>query len=258
MMVKVLIVEDEMPSARKLKAFIDKVATDFEVVDILDSVSQAVAFLKQEKVDLIFLDIHLSDGNSFSIFEQVKVQTPIIFTTAFNQYALDAFQQVSVDYLLKPLEKERLIQAIQKFRDIHLNPQKSSPQINYEDLGKLILNSVQTKEYQERFMVHYRDVIRSITVDEVAAFYAENKTVYIVARDGRQYDLHITLEQLESKLNPKDFFRANRKCIVHIQSVREAVVYSKSKLKLNLDPSLPFDVIISIDKTPKFKQWLSK
>lgn len=257
-MVKVLIVEDEMPSARKLKAFIEKIAPDFKVMDILDSVTETVQFLGNNTCDLIFLDIQLSDGNSFSIFEQVKVETPIIFTTAFNQYAIDAFKQVSVDYLLKPLEMERLSQAIKKFRKIHLTTNAFVPTINYQELNKILSNSIQSQAYQQRFMVHYRDVLKAITVEEIAAFYAENKSVFILTIKGHKYDLPMTLEQLEGKLNPKCFFRANRKCIVHIQSVKEAVVYSKSKLKLNLVPPLSFDVIISIDKTPKFKQWLSQ
>lgn len=257
-MVKVLIVEDEMPSARKLKAFIGSVAPDFEVVDILDTVNLTIQFLSKNVVDLIFLDIHLADGNSFSIFEQIKVETPIIFTTAYDKYAIDAFELMSVDYMLKPLSKKRLEQAIQKFRQIHLSPSALSGYVNYQDLNEIVLKSLASHEYQVRFMVHYRDVIKAISVEEIAYFYAENKYVYIVTIDGNEYDLPNTLESLEEKLNPKYFFRANRKCIVHIQSIKEAVVYSKSKLKLNLIPPLPFEVIISTEKSSKFKHWLSR
>ncbi len=256
-MIKVLIVEDEMPSARKLNALVNSIAPDFEVIDILESVQQTVDFLKSTQVDLIFLDIHLSDGNSFSIFEQVTVDTPIIFTTAFNQYAIDAFQQMSIDYLLKPFEKERLSQAIEKFRRIY-SIQQEQNQFDYQQLTQLIQSNLQQNEYQERFMVQYRDKIKTVKVDDIASVYAENKSVFITTFDGHSYDLPNTLEQLEAKLNPKYFFRANRKCIVHIKAVKDAVVYSKSKLKINLEPALPFDVIISTEKTPRFKQWLSK
>ncbi len=256
-MIKVLIIEDEMPSARKMNALIGMIAPDFEVVDMLESVQESVQFLKQNKVDLIFLDIHLADGNSFAIFEQIKIETPIIFTTAFNQYAIEAFQLISVDYLLKPIEKERLEQAITKFRKIHMTEQ-SAPVVDYQEINRIIAKSVNAKDYQERFMVHYRDKIKTIKVDDIASFYAENKSVFITLFDGHSYDLPNTLEQLEEKLNPKSFFRANRKCIVHIKAVKDAIVYSKSKLKLNITPTLPFDVIISTEKTPKFKQWLNK
>ncbi|WP_066627977.1 LytR/AlgR family response regulator transcription factor [Labilibacter marinus] len=256
-MVKVLIVEDEMPSARKLNALIGIIAPEFEVVEILDSVQETVQFLNNNKVDLIFLDIHLADGNSFTIFEQIQVETPIIFTTAFNQYAIDAFQQVSVDYLLKPIEKERLEQAIGKYKKIHLNSQASTV-VDYQQINQIISQSLNKPEYQERFMVHFRDKIKTIKVDDIASFYAENKSVFITTFDGHSYDLPNTLEQLEEKLNPKYFFRANRKCIVQIKAVKDAVVYSKNKLKLNIEPPLPFDAIISAEKSPKFKQWLSK
>jgi DNA-binding LytR/AlgR family response regulator len=258
-MTKVLIVEDEMPSARKLKTFIKQVAPDFEVVDILDSVGQTIEFLKGEKVDLIFLDIHLSDGNSFSIFEQIKVEIPIIFTTAFDQYAIEAFQQVSVDYLLKPLVKERLEQAIEKFRKFHQSGYKQNEQqFDYQALNKLIENNFRQTEYQERFMVHFRDKIKTIHVAEIASFYADSRSVFILTYEGHIFDVAFTLEQLEAKLNPKFFFRANRKCLVHIKAVKDAVIYSKSKLKLNVQPELPFEVIVSSEKTPKFKQWLSQ
>ncbi len=256
-MIKVLIVEDEMPSARKLNTLVSQIAPDFEVLDILDSVQQTVGFLKENQVDLIFLDIHLSDGNSFGIFDQIEVDTPIIFTTAFNQYAIEAFQQVSVDYLLKPFEKERLQQAIAKFRRVYLVKEPQS-NINYQELNQIIRSSLNKKEYQERFMVQFRDKIKAIKVNEIASFYAENKSVFITTFDGHSYDLSSTLEQLDAKLDPNIFFRANRKCIVHIQAINDAVVYSKSKLKLNIEPELPFEVIISTEKTPKFKKWMNR
>ncbi|WP_075603616.1 LytR/AlgR family response regulator transcription factor [Saccharicrinis aurantiacus] len=256
-MTKVLIVEDEMPSARKLKNFILEIEPNFEIVDILDSVSTTVSFLENNTVDLIFLDIHLSDGNSFDIFKKTDVEVPIIFTTAFNQYAIDAFKQISVDYLLKPLDKELLRSAINKFNKIYHSANKAAP-FNYEQLKELLTQSKQNKEYQERFLVHYRDKIKSINTSEIAAFYADNKYVFIKTFDNQNFDTNFTLEQLEHKLDPKHFFRANRKCLIHINSIKDAVVYSKSKLKLNINPELPFEIIISTEKSPKFKQWLSQ
>lgn len=256
-MTKVLIVEDEMPSARKLKNFILEIEPNFEVVEILDSVSTTISYLSEHTVDLIFLDIHLSDGNSFDIFKKVNVETPIIFTTAFNQYAIDAFKQISVDYLLKPLDKELLRSAINKFNKVYV-PQTSADQFNYDQLKDLIAQSTEKKDFQERFLVHYRDKIKSINSLEIAAFYAENKYVFINTFDGKTFDTNFTLEQLEQKLDPKVFFRANRKCLININSIVDAVVYSKSKLKLNIKPQVPFEIIISTEKSPKFKQWLSQ
>ncbi len=255
MRTKVLIVEDEMPSARKLMAFINDLEPEFEIVDTLDSVSQTIEFLKSNKVDLIFLDIHLADGNSFSIFKAIEVETPIIFTTAYDQYAIEAFKQNSIGYLLKPLSKEDLKVSIEKFKK---GRQESSSGIDYKLLGQLIQKSHSKDDYQERFMVHYKDKIKSITIDEIAYFHAEGKYVFLTLHSGQSYDVNLTIEQLESKVNPGIFFRINRAYIVNIKAIKEASVYSKSKLKLTLIPEANEDVIISSSKTTKFKQWLNQ
>lgn len=257
MKTQVLIIEDELPSARKLSNFIQQLEPDFEVVDILQSVHDSVQFFKSKSVDLIFLDIHLADGNSFNIFKEVQVDTPIIFTTAFDQYAIEAFKQNSIGYLLKPLSKEALKLAIQKFKNIAVSQSATSNVIDYKLLGELISQQKST-EYQERFMVYYKDIIKTVMVEEVAYFYADSKAVFMTLRDGKSYDLNFSLEQLERKLNPKYFFRANRKFIVHIQSVKEASVYSKSKLKLNLQPPSEIVLIVSSEKATRFKQWLNQ
>lgn len=253
---RILIVEDELPSARKLSTFIQLLEPDFEVVDILQSVKDAVTFFKNETVDLIFLDIHLADGNSFSIFKQVQVDTPIVFTTAFDQYAIEAFTQNSIAYLLKPLSKTDLRTAIDKYK-AQKALQSGSSVFDYKMLGDMIAQQ-KTVEYQERFMVHFKDKIKAVMVDEVAYFYADSKAVFMTLHDGKTYDVNFSLEQLEEKLNPKYFFRANRKFIVHIQSVKEASIYSKSRLNLHLKPSLPVEVVVSSEKASKFKLWLNQ
>jgi len=257
MKTKVLIVEDEMPSARKLRAFLEKIEPDFDVVAILESVQQTVEFLSENTVELIFLDIHLADGNSFAIFDQMEVHTPIIFTTAYDQYAIEAFTQNSIGYLLKPLSKEKLEMVIAKFKQMQPSPQKSEPAIDYQQLGKIIAQQ-QKPDYQERFMVYYKDKIKTIPVEEIAYFYADGKAVFMSLHNHKTFDLNFTLEQLEAKLNPRYFFRANRKYIVNIKAVKEAMVYSKSKLKLHLSPDAPTDVIVSSLKASAFKQWLSQ
>lgn len=256
MKTKVLIVEDEMPSARKLKAFIEDVEPDFEIVEILDSIAQTVLFLSSNSVDLIFLDIHLADGNSFNIFNQIEVNTPIIFTTAFDQYAIEAFKQNSIGYLLKPLSKGDLKASINKYKKNHSNSAPSN--FNYQVLEQLIKKESNQEDYQERFLIHYKDVIKSIMVDEIAYFHADGKNVFISTHSGSTYDINFTLEQLEHKLNPKNFFRINRGYIVNIKAIKEAIVYSKNKLKLNLIIGSPDDaLIVSSLKTTKFKNWLN-
>ncbi len=255
-MIDVLIVEDEMPSARKLKAMIESQAPDFNIVNILDSVSSSRDFLSSQQVDLIFLDIHLADGNSFELFETINISTPIIFTTAFDQYAIQAFDQNSIGYLLKPISAQKLEAAIAKFREQH--QRKDAGTIDYQLLGKAIAQQQEQPDYRERFMVHYRDKIKTIAVNEVAYIYAENRGVFICTNEGRIYDINQTLEHLTEELNPRQFFRANRKFIISIQSIVEAHLYSKNKLKLELRPPASDEVIISSERATKFKNWLAR
>ncbi len=257
-MIKVLIVEDEMPSARKLKSYIENLTEDFEILAILDSVSETVSFLQENKVDLIFLDIHLSDGNSFKIFDEVIVETPIIFTTAYDQYAIRAFEQVSVDYLLKPLEKEKLAKSIDKFRNVYAHVDENKDVFDYKKLNDKVLETLHSQDYKSRFLVHYRDKLKVVSVDQISAIYYDNRTVFIMTFKNESYEFQTTMESIENELDPKYFFRANRKSIVNIKAVEDAVLYSKNKLKLNLSTKLPFDIIVSSEKTPKLKQWLNQ
>ncbi|WP_053404621.1 LytTR family DNA-binding domain-containing protein [Persicobacter sp. CCB-QB2] len=257
-MTKVLIVEDEMPSARKLQTFISQIRPDYEVVNILESVKETVDFLTETEVDLIFLDIHLADGNSFSIFDQLEVHCPIIFTTAFDEYALQAFTQYAVDYLLKPLSRGKLLEAIEKYEKMFggRTAQEGSSNLNYHQLSELI-QSGKPIEYKQRFMVYYRETIRTVSVEEIAYFFAESKSVFLMTREGQYYDINYTLDQLEQELDPKNFFRANRKFLIMIDAVKEASAYSKGKLKLFMAPEAPSEVFISAEKATRFKQWLN-
>lgn len=255
-MISVLIVEDEMPSARRLKSMLELVAPDFIVAEITDSVVSTVAFLKRQPVDLIFLDIHLADGNSFQLFEHLTISTPIIFTTAYNQYAIQAFDHNSIGYLLKPFGLEKLKSVIDKYMNTCQN--NGNPSIDYQLLGRMIAQQQNIPEYRERFLVHFRGKLKTIPVNEVAYIYAENRGVFISTHEGRIYDINLTLEQLADELNPRQFFRANRKFIVSVLSIVEVHLYSKSKLKLELHPAANCEVIISSEKATRFKQWLAK
>lgn len=258
-MYKVLIVEDEAPSARKLKMLLGKLSDEFEVIALLESIEESLEFFETgEQLDLIFMDIHLSDGNSFEIFEQIDIDTPIIFTTAFNQYAIQAFKQNSVDYLLKPINLSDLENSINKFKKIY-GSYKEHPEasIDYQLLGKLVAQQV-TPEYKERFLVSYRDELKSISTDDIAFVFAESKAVFIQVKDGKIYDINYTMEQVENNLNPKSFFRINRKYIVQIDVIKNVSWYSKSKLKVLTDPETPSELFVPADKISRFKEWLNK
>ncbi|MEH0153074.1 LytTR family DNA-binding domain-containing protein [Limibacter armeniacum] len=257
-MISVLIVEDEALSARKLEKLLHEVEPDFSVVKVTDSISSTVDFLTNEEVDLIFLDIHLADGNSFEIFKRIEVATPIIFTTAFDQYAIEAFQQNSIDYLLKPIALPELEKSIKKYFRFHspVTVDKSES-IDYQKLGQIVLNQL-VPEYKERFMVFVRDQIKSIKAEEIAYFFAESKAVFFTTFGGKTYDTSYTLDQLEKELNPKLFFRANRKYIIQMEAISEVVQYSRSRLKVNTKPESQMEIIIPLERTSKFKQWLNQ
>lgn len=254
-MIDVLIVEDEMPSARKLKSMLEKLAPDFNIVSMLESIAETVDFLKSNSVELIFMDIHLADGNSFEIFKHIDINTPIIFTTAFDQYAIKAFDQNSIGYLLKPLSMEKLQQAIHKYRE---QAKSSAPKIDYQQLSSLIAQNQASPSYRNRYLIHFRNKIKAIDVDDIAYFYAENRGVYIRTFQGQLFDINSTLESLSEELDPNIFFRANRKYLVNIKAINEAHIYSKSKLKLELSPASEDDVIVSSERASKFKHWLAK
>jgi DNA-binding LytR/AlgR family response regulator len=250
-MLKVLIVEDEFPAAKRLIRLLEQVDPTIEVLDTLDSVERAVAWLKQHQADLIFLDIHLADGNSFSIFEQVTVKTPIIFATAYDKYAIQAFKLNSVDYLLKPIEREELAQSLAKYRDTR---QTQAPL----DVEALLRAMQPQHEYQKRFMVTAGDKIKSVPIEEVAYFFGQQKYVFLTTKDNRQYIVDFTLGKLEDMLDPQRFFRINRQFIISFDAIASMFAYSKSRVKIELDPPGEIEAIVSIEKAPRFKEWLNR
>lgn len=258
---KVLIVEDETPAAEQLAQFVRRYDSSVEIVDVLDSVDDSVEFLSRNPdLDLIFLDIHLSDGSSFDIFNDVKVCAPIIFTTAYDQYAIKAFKVNSIDYLLKPIKYEDLSAAIDKFHSLRGNNTAAAPQSEPPiDLAAMqtMLQSL-THNYKKRFLIKAGEVIRFTTVEEIAYIYAEGKITYLVDNERRKFIIDYTLEELESLLDPKIFFRANRKIITKISSIRKIVNYQNSRLKITVHPEFMTDIIISREKTPLFQKWLDR
>jgi DNA-binding LytR/AlgR family response regulator len=248
----VLIIEDEKPSARRLKRMLEKL--EVTVHQMLHSVEEAIQwFANNPHPDLIFLDIQLSDGLSFEIFDEVTIKSAIIFTTAYDEYALQAFKLNSVDYLLKPIDEEELRAAVQKFRE--LKPAGRNVQLTFDDIKKLLVNPLE-REYKKRFTTTIGQHIKMIPVDEIECFYSENKGTYAHTVDGRDYLLDTTLEQLEEELEPASFYRVNRTFIVSINAINDIISYTNSRLQLKLNNYKAQDVIVARERVKDFKLWL--
>ncbi|MGL4584633.1 MAG: LytR/AlgR family response regulator transcription factor [Flavobacterium sp.] len=253
-MISIVIVEDEKPAARSLVRKLEKLG--YSSMINLSSVEEAVVWFGSNKEpDLIFLDIQLSDGLSFEIFEQVNINSSIIFTTAYDEYALRAFKLNSIDYLLKPIQEDELKQAIDKFQ----NNRTAIFGFNQQfDLFKQFMSTSNAVEYKERFAVKVGAQIKIILRAEIVCFYSENKATYVQTTEGRNYIIDYTLEELEKMVDPVDFFRMSRKFIVSIHSIKDIYSYSNSRLKLTLVNLESEDLIVSREKVTDFKKWIEK
>lgn len=250
---KVVIIEDEQLLADELEELLREVDLGIEVVAKLDSIATSVEWLRANTCDLIFLDIHLNDGLSFSIFDQVSITIPVVFTTAFDSYSIKAFELNSISYLLKPIEIEPLSRAITKYRSLQPVLSPISQLMEYLHLG-----DSQGKSYKKRFILAMGVVQKPVEAGDIAFFMADNKHLFAFTRDGKKYFYDSTLAKLAEELNPKQFFRINRKYYVNINSVRELLPYSKSRIKVRLTPETEDDVIISYARANDFKLWLSE
>ena len=253
-MIRVLIVEDEELAAEKLDILLQKSNKEVKLLATLDAVESSLDWLANNPApDLIFLDIHLSDGLSFSILEKLNLNIPVIFTTAFDHYAVKAFKHNSVDYLLKPFGLDDLNLALDKY-DERINA--SSELIDLKSLIQDLKGAGEHK--QKRFLVHKGPKIITIGVEEVAYFYAADKMVYLKDFKGNDHIIDFTLDKLEFIIDPACFFRINRKIIVNVNAIQELYYYSKSKLKVILQPDASFDVFVPIEKTSRLKKWLNQ
>lgn len=248
---KVIIIEDEKLSADHLTVLLQKSDTSIDVINYFDAIAASVmAFKKGLNADLIFMDIHLADGNSFEIFNQIKLEIPVIFTTAYDNYAIQAFKQNSVDYLLKPVALPELQFAIDKFK-------KQQQTVN-KDLISTITNAYKqiNKEYKTRFLVKLGQTIDSIPIEEIHHFETKESLSFLVTNKGNNYLIDYTLDQLETMLQPKKFFRINRKIILHIQSIEKVSTYFNSRLSI-ATKFLDNDArIVSRERVNDFKEWL--
>ncbi len=248
----VLIIEDESFAADKLEGLLMEIDPGMVVKAKLGSIKESVKWLIQHTVDLIFLDIQLSDGISFSIFEQISINTPIIFTTAYDQYAVKAFQLNSISYLLKPIRRQELTESLKKYQSL-----KSA---FYIDFDRLMANiQGRDPEYKKRFLIQIGEKIRKIEITEIAYFYVLDKAVFLKTFQGNAFPVDYTLDKLEILINPEKFFRINRKYIVSMDSISNMVAYSRARVKLDLKPKPDeeCDTIVSIDRSADFKKWLN-
>jgi len=251
-----LIIEDEKPAARLLQRKLEKL--NIAVETMLHSVEESVNwFSNNEHPDLIFLDIQLSDGLSFEIFEKVDIKSAIIFTTAYDEYALKAFKLNSIDYLLKPIDEDDLDVAVAKFkmRLPKIESETKNLQLDFEQIRQMLSNPF-GKSFKKRFTVKIGQHLKVITTDEIECFFSENKGTYIHTFDNRNYLIDSTLEILEQDLDMKNFFRVSRKFIVPLPAIKEIQVYTNSRLKVILPSYKEDEVIVSREKVQDFKTWL--
>ncbi|MEY4432298.1 MAG: hypothetical protein RLZZ44_428 [Bacteroidota bacterium] len=248
----IIIIEDEKPAARLLQRKIEKLG--YGITTLLHSVEESLFwFQNNDHPDLIFLDIQLSDGLSFEIFEKIDIKSAVIFTTAYDEYALRAFKLNSIDYLLKPIDEEELATAISKFANQF--QANSVSNLDFEAIKRMLVNPV-SKEYRKRFSVKIGQQIKVIDVVEIECLYSENKGTYIHTLDNRDYLIDSSLEVVEAELDPKDFFRISRKYIIPLQAVKEIQLYSNSRLKISLPTYKADEVIVARERVSDFKEWL--
>lgn len=249
----ILIVEDEEPAALRLKKILTEIEPNAKILDSLVSVRSTLQWLSTHAApDLILLDINLADGSSFEIFSQTDVESPVIFITAFDEYAIQAFKVNSIEYLLKPVKKEELVSALNKYKKFYAN--KSA----VPDL-KALMDTLRENQdpYKKRFLIRYGEHIKAIDIDEVSYFYTEEKINFLKTKDNHSYHVDYNLDKLETMLDPKRFFRINRQFIISIESIGEMFAYSKSRVKVVLKPPINMDTIVSTERSPHFKEWLS-
>jgi two-component system, LytTR family, response regulator LytT len=252
-MMNVLIIEDEEPAAKRLQKMLKEIEPGTTVLENIVSISSGIKWFKNNPApNLVFSDIQLSDGLSFEIFKAVEVTSPIIFTTAYDQYAIEAFKVNSIDFLLKPIKKEDLEKAVAKYKRV--TAAAPAPMI---DISKILQSfNPGATEYKKRFVVRYGEHIKTINIEDVVYFYTEDKVNFLCTRDARRFVIDFNLDSLEAALDPKTFFRINRQYIIGIHSIAEMVAYSKSRVLIKLNPPAKHETIVSTERSADFKHWL--
>jgi len=258
---KVLIVEDEELAVKKLQKTLATVDSTAEVVGVANSIRASVNWLESNPApDLILMDIELADGQSFEIFDKVEVKSTVIFTTSYDEFALKAFKVNSVDYLLKPIQKEDLEAALEKFKKMkHLYGSPNGSQaINVDSLIKELQSKLQPKEFRKRFLVKHAQKLVSIEVEEISYFYSDGRLNFFKTKDNKKYVVDYTMDELEEMLNPEVYFRISRSFYVSIDSVDQIHDYFGNRLLLNLKPAVDKEALVSREKVTEFKKWMGK
>ncbi|GET27857.1 LytTR family DNA-binding domain-containing protein [Prolixibacter sp. SD074] len=251
---KILIVEDEPLAAERLETMIREYLPEVDVAGPFDSIRQTAAWLKKNGApELGFFDIQLADGLSFEIFEQAEVTCPVIFTTAFDEYALKAFKVNSVDYLLKPVDKKELFSALGKYGRLFKQQDKQGS-VSTEAIDQIY--RMMTRNYRSRFLIRVGEHLRPLDIADVVYFYSQQRSTFVLTREGKSYDLDFTLDQLEQELDPKQFFRVNRSALVRLDAIGDVLIYSGNRLRLKLVKEPDEPVLVSREKVSSFKQWL--
>ena len=252
---KAVIIEDEHVAAQNLQRLVSQLADDIQVIAVLQSVEESIEWLSLNSApDVVFMDIHLADGSAFSIFEKVQISCPIIFTTAYDEYALKAFEVNSIDYLLKPINRNNLERAVLKLRSL-----VTSKTDNSEMISSMLAAFKQTKTiYKSNFLIPHKDKFIPLAIQNIACFYSENKMVKIITEDNLTYNMDSSLEDLYTQLDPAQFFRANRQYIVSHKAIKDISVWFGSKVSINLSVTVPEKIIVSKARVSEFKTWFTK
>jgi two-component system, LytTR family, response regulator LytT len=251
---KILIVEDEDLAVKKLQKTLFAVDARADVVGVTDSIKNTVEWLTANpQPDLILMDIELADGQSFEVFNLTDVKSPVIFTTSYDEYALKAFKVNSVDYLLKPIQKEELEAALNKFKKI-----KNTPDINIDNLVKELQQKLQPKEYRKRFLVKYGQKLVSVEIDEIAYFYSDGRLNFFKTNDNKKFVVDYTMDELEDMLDAEKYFRISRSFYVAVSSIDKIDDYFGNRLILGLKPAVDKEALVSREKVTEFKKWMGK
>jgi two-component system, LytTR family, response regulator LytT len=250
----ILIVEDEEQALNRLQKIIAEVVPDAIIIGNTASVQETIQWFEGNAMpDLVFMDIQLADGNSFQLFSKIKISCPVIFTTAYENYALQAFKVNSVDYLLKPIDKNDVKRAIDKLKLLQASGLSI---IDYAGILKTI--QPPPKKYKDRFIIKIGDTIKSLSIGDIAYFYTENKANFVCTNEGKRYPVDFNLDQAEQMLNPKNFFRINRQFIIGHHAIEEMKAHTRSRIIIKLKPACKLETVVAIDRAIDFRNWLSE
>ena len=251
-MIRVLIIEDEQIAADNLEKHLNNIDSTIQVLNKIESIRDSVSWLSQNSADLIFSDIHLSDGLCFSIFEQIEVNIPVIFTTAYDKYALKAFKLYSIDYLLKPIEVKELKSSIAKFKKI------VNPNLLNIDIQTLVDSFKKVKDYQKRFVINVGQKIRIVKTRDIAFFNGSDSGTFLTTFSNQSYSVDFSLDRLETILDPENYFRINRNFIVNIDAIKDMYTLAKSRFEIVLNPDPKQETRVSFNRMSNFRKWINR